>query len=290
MPTLVFAGEGFFVPEDGAIHSFTLDDAGLTPGPVTTQGGTFPMWLKADVSKKVLYTVYSPDEPSEGFVCAYTFGDDGALTPLGEKQSVGGAVPCHCEILGNTLLVANYVGGTVCAVPILEDGSLGPAGCVVDHGKGTGTHLSGRQADAHPHMFTTSPDGKFTFVVDLGTNSVVGYTLTVHDRVACSRTLTKYTEFALHESAGPRHMAFSPTAPFAYILNEMDNTLVPVGCESRALSPLPAPRACAAALSHPCCCCCRCLIVTQADSVARATLLPYRQCRRGHVQLARCPS
>ena len=80
-------------------------------------------------------------------------------------------------------------------------------------------------------MITTSPDGKFVFVVDLGTNSVTGYTLTTHARVACSRTLTKYTEFALHDSAGPRHMAFSPTAPFAYILNELDNTLLPVGCK-----------------------------------------------------------
>ena len=35
MPSLVFAGEGFFEPEDGAIHSFTLADGALTPGPVT---------------------------------------------------------------------------------------------------------------------------------------------------------------------------------------------------------------------------------------------------------------
>ena len=138
MPTLVFAGEGFFAPNDAAIHSFTMDGAGLTPGPVTKQGGTFPMWLAASgsPSKRVLYTVESPDEEAEGFVCAYAVNADGALTPVGEKQSVGGAVPCHCEVLGNTLLVANYVGGSVCAVPILEDGSLGPAGCVVEHGPG----------------------------------------------------------------------------------------------------------------------------------------------------------
>jgi 6-phosphogluconolactonase (cycloisomerase 2 family) len=231
MPTLVFAGEGFFAPEDGAIHSFTLADGALTPGPVTKQGGTFPMWLETHPSKPVLYAVYSPDASAEGSVCAYTMAPDGTLTPLGDRQPVGGSVPCHCEVLDTTLLVANYVGGTICAVPILEDGSLGAAGCVVDHVSGTGTHLSGRQAGAHPHMITASPDGKFVFVVDLGTNSVVGYTLAVHDRVACSRSLTKHTEFAVHDSAGPRHMAFSPTAPFAYILNELDNTIVPVGCK-----------------------------------------------------------
>lgn len=231
MPTLVFAGEGFFEEEDGAIHSFTLGNDGLAPGPVTKQGGTFPMWLAANKPSTVLYAVYSPDEGAEGSICAYKIGINGALTPLGGRQSVGGAVPCHCEVLDSTLLVANYMGGNICALPILEDGSLGPAGCVVEHGPGAGTHISGRQATGHPHMITASPDGKFVFVVDLGTNSVIGYKLTVLDRVACNRTLTKYTEFALHDNAGPRHMAFSPTAPYAYILNELDNTLVPVACK-----------------------------------------------------------
>eukprot|EP01049_Picozoa_sp_SAG25_P009995 SAG25_NODE_1042_length_4197_cov_5.368960_6_plen_276_part_00 len=234
MPTLVFAGEGFFVPDDGAVHSFILGKMGLTPAGVTKQGGTFPMWLAADAGRQTLYAVYSPDAEGEGCICAYRFDTQGALTPLGDKQCVGGAVPCHCEVLGDTLLVANYMGGTICALPILQDGALGPAGCVVEHGPGAAVHVSGRQATAHPHMLTASPDGRFVFAVDLGTNSVIGYTLTVHNRVACGRSLTRYTEFALHDGAGPRHMAFSPVAPFAYVLNELDNTLVPLGCACTA--------------------------------------------------------
>ena len=66
MPTLVFAGEGFFNPDDGMIHSFTLGDAGLSSGPVTKQGGTFPMWLTTGADKKILYTVDSPDDEGEG--------------------------------------------------------------------------------------------------------------------------------------------------------------------------------------------------------------------------------
>jgi 6-phosphogluconolactonase len=141
---------------------------------------------------------------------------------------------CHCSVHNKTLLVANYMGGTICALPINDDGSLGPAGCVVETGTGTATHVSGRQATAHPHMITPSPDGRFVFVADLGTNSVIGYTLTIHARVACSRTLTKHSEFSLHENAGPRHMAFSPTAPFAYVLNELDNTVVPLRYDAEA--------------------------------------------------------
>jgi hypothetical protein len=55
MPTtLVFAGEGFFSPDDGKIHSFTLRGDQLLPGPVHKQGGTFPMWLVSDAACKFL--------------------------------------------------------------------------------------------------------------------------------------------------------------------------------------------------------------------------------------------
>ena len=99
-----------------------LGDDGFTPGPVTKQGGTFPMWLVPDVEQHFLYAVSSPDGEAEGCVHAYDLC--GGLKPVGEKQSVGGAVPCHCSVNGSTLLVANYVGGNICALPILDDGSL----------------------------------------------------------------------------------------------------------------------------------------------------------------------
>jgi hypothetical protein len=55
MPTtLVFAGEGFFSPDDGKIHSFTLHGDQLVAGPVHKQGGTFPMWLVSDAACKFL--------------------------------------------------------------------------------------------------------------------------------------------------------------------------------------------------------------------------------------------
>ena len=39
------------------------------------------------------YAVDSPDGEGEGFVHAYAIGADGTLTPVGEKQAIGGAVP-----------------------------------------------------------------------------------------------------------------------------------------------------------------------------------------------------
>ena len=43
------------------------------------------------------------------------------LNPLAER-TCSSQVPCHCSVNGSTL-VANYVGGNICALPILDDGS-----------------------------------------------------------------------------------------------------------------------------------------------------------------------
>ena len=34
--------------------------------------------------------------------------------------------------------------------------------------------------------------------------------------------------------SGPRHIAFSPTAPFAYAVNELDNTVTPLAYDAKA--------------------------------------------------------
>ena len=69
------------------------------------------------------------------------------------------------------------------------------------------------------------PSGKFLFVCFVGLNWVVGYTLS-------EGTLEKCSEIELHEGAGPRHLAFNPIAPFAYVVNESDNSIVPLRYEA----------------------------------------------------------
>jgi len=256
MPLFVFAGSGFFgVPVldgveeakayvkggskepkaggdagDGEIHSFSLADDGktFTAIEVVSQGGTFPMFLACDDSKRFVYAAETPadDGDAPGFINAYALSDVGKLTLLNRVGS-GGAVPCHLSVVGKTVLVANYIGGSVAALPIQPDGSLGEAASVHSHGDGVGGHPSGRMDKAHPHIIQPDPSRTRAFVCDLGRNSVVGYNLDADTSV-----LTRESEVVLHSGAGPRHLAFSPTAPFAYTVNEMDNTVTPLGYDS----------------------------------------------------------
>eukprot|EP00658_Telonema_sp_P-2_P022849 TRINITY_DN19147_c0_g1_i1.p1 TRINITY_DN19147_c0_g1~~TRINITY_DN19147_c0_g1_i1.p1 ORF type:complete len:389 (-),score=47.24 TRINITY_DN19147_c0_g1_i1:254-1420(-) len=229
--SLVFAGSGFFGPSDlgGQIHAFKLDHQrpALTPIVVTPQPGTFPVWVGSHPSGKILYASETPSTDGTklpGCIHAYSIDAHGVITTLGEPQCVGGTVPCHFSILNEHLLVANYgevSGGSVAALPINPDGSLSPHKCMLPHGAGIGGHPSGRQDESHPHMFQATPDGNFAFVCDLGTNSIWGYSLS-------DGVLSKCSELALHAGAGPRHISFSQAAPFALVLNELDNTCVPL--------------------------------------------------------------
>jgi len=234
MPTFVYAGSGFFgvVPgsketkeNDGEIHSFELTTTLKEPPPrepgdrrppvltptfapleVIKQGGSFPMWLAADEAQRFLYAVDSPTGEEPGLVHAYAVTDDGKLTELNSVSSEG-SVPCHLSVVGKTVLVANYSGGNVAALPIAADGSLGAATSVHVHGPGAkGGHASGRMDAAHPHIILPAPDKKFVFVCDLGCNKIFSYALDAE-----ASKLTPVSEVELPAGSGPRHLAFSPT-------------------------------------------------------------------------------
>lgn len=251
--SLVYCGSGFFgvkpgqgtsapptdgsvLMDDGCIYTFQLNESAgacqLVPHasvPVVKQGGSFPMWIAADESKRFLYVVNAMDTTKPGFVHAYAVKEDGSLQALGRESSQG-IVACHIAVVGKTLLVANFVGGSVAALPIKSDGSLGIATSVHTHSPGfVPAHASGRQGSGHPHQVAPDPQGKFVLVPDLGTNSVIIYELD-----ATNSKLTRTSEVVLHEGCGPRHLAFSPVSPFVYVLGELDNTLTPFHYDAEA--------------------------------------------------------
>src|SRR5271154_7034701 len=59
----------------------------------------------------------------------------GKLAPLNQKNSGGIAAPCHLAVdaTGKCLLVANYGSGSIAALLIRADGSLGDAATMIQH-------------------------------------------------------------------------------------------------------------------------------------------------------------
>src|SRR6187200_2731426 len=115
------------------IHLFRVDRAtgALTPAGVHEMG-TSPSHLALNASGTRLYSANETDRvgrDKEGTVSAFSIGrEDGKLTLLGTVRS-GGAGPTFVSLhpSGKFLLVANYFGGSVAVLPVLEDGKLGDA-------------------------------------------------------------------------------------------------------------------------------------------------------------------
>ncbi|MCL7496806.1 lactonase family protein [Streptomyces sp. MCA2] len=176
-----------------------------------------PSYLALAPSGRTLYAV---DEQQQGAVTAMAPAPDGPPTVLGTR-STGGAGPCHLSVhpSGRWLLTANYLSGSVAVHPLdRATGALGERTDLVTHSSpppGPG------QDGPHAHQIITAPDGRHVLAVDLGNDTVYTYRL---DGTAGKLTQMAYA--TLRPGAGPRHLTFHPSGAFAYLANEVDNTVV----------------------------------------------------------------
>ncbi|MCU4677266.1 lactonase family protein [Catenovulum sp. 2E275] len=83
----------------------------------------------------------------------------------------------------------------------------------------TGSSVTERQTEPHPHWSGWSPEGKFLYAIDLGIDEVKQYFYQ-------NEQWNMRTAATLDAGDGPRHIAFHPTLNQVYLLNELSNTLV----------------------------------------------------------------
>lgn len=169
-----------------------------------------PSFLTLDPTGRHLYAA---NEMVEGAVASYAIDPEtGALT-LVNRQPSGGAHPCHVSLAGESLLVTNYSGGSVAALPIQPDGSLGSATGFAQH---EGVGPTERQTGPHPHSALYL--GGFVYVPDLGLDRVVIYRLVDGE-------LRPTSHVQLAPGSGPRHLAASSDGGTLYLANELNSTV-----------------------------------------------------------------
>jgi 6-phosphogluconolactonase len=184
-----------------------------------------PTFLAVAPGGNFLYAVSEVDEiggKRTGAVDAFARdAATGKLTPLNQQIS-GGSGPCHLSVdaTGKCLLVANYGAGSVAALPIHADGSLGEATTTIQH-TGSGPNPS-RQAGPHAHFILPSPDNRFALNCDLGLDKIFVYRL---DATAATLVTNDPPFATVAPGSGPRHLTFSADGKFAYVINEMGGTI-----------------------------------------------------------------
>ncbi len=185
-----------------------------------------PSFLAIDGSKRHLYAVNEVTEfagKSSGAVSAFSIDSTtGNLNFLNQQPSLG-ADPCHVIVdrTGRFVLVANYTGGNVSVFPVRRDGSLGSATDVVQH-HGSSVNKE-HQEGPHAHCLILDHANRYAFAADLGLDKVLIYRF---DARAGKLTPGKEPWAQLKPGAGPRHFTFHPNGRHAYVINELDSTLI----------------------------------------------------------------
>jgi len=217
------------------IYAFRLDLASgaLEPAGKTT-GVANPSYLAFDATQRFLYAVNElkswQDRPG-GTVSAFAVDPaTGSLTFL-NKQPTHGTDPCHVLVDGprKHVFVANFMSGSVCVLPVRDDGSLGEASDFIQH-QGSGIDPA-RQKGPHAHSVTLDAANRHAFVPDLGLDKLLVYEF---DAQRGMLEPNGVPWLKMKPGAGPRAVALHPGGNFAYLINELNSTLAALAYDAKS--------------------------------------------------------
>lgn len=179
--------------------------------------------------------VYSVSETGDAKAAANAFvfdKKDGTLKLL-NSQLTGGADPCYIELdkTGKHVVTANYSGGSITAFNINGDGTLTTATQLIRFtGKGADAE---RQKAPHLHCVRYSPDGKYLFADDLGTDKIHKFGINESNEGNYLKVGTP-AAFDVAPGSGPRHLDFHPNGKYAYLINELSGAVIAFNYDANA--------------------------------------------------------
>lgn len=221
-------------PKSEGIYVYRFDTKSGDATQVSSAKTDNPSYVIASRDGRYVYSVN--EQPGDngpadqrGGISAFSFdAKSGQLTFLNRVSSDGND-PCYLSISpdGKYLTTANYSvaanpGGSFAVFPLQADGQVGASVLTVHHDGGG--PVKGRQDNAHVHSTVFSPDGKYLFAQDLGTDKLYAYRYTPDgSRGLLGPTEKRYTD--VKAGSGPRHLVFSADGKHAYLTSELTATV-----------------------------------------------------------------
>jgi 6-phosphogluconolactonase len=176
-----------------------------------------PTYLAISRDGKHLFSV---NEVKKGWISSFAFNSISGELKFLNRVSSGGDGPCYVAVddQNKYVFAGNYGSGSLSAVRLNRDGSLS-ADIQFIQLEG-GSIDKNRQQGPHVHATVLSPDNRYLFTPNLGTDKVNIYRV---DGSGISQPLipaeTAFIE--VQAGSGPRHFTFHPNAKFAYLIHEM---------------------------------------------------------------------
>jgi len=184
-----------------------------------------PSFIAIHPTQKYLYSVNrgkADIADQGGSVSAYGIDPaTGRLSGLNNKSSYGDG-PCYVEVdkTGKYVFISHYGEGNLTVISLFKEGLLGS---VSDAKKYTGSSVNPeRQTSPHIHSTVISPDNKFVYVMDLGTDKIYIYEFNSDEGTVRPATTP---EINVIPGGGPRHLTLHPSGNFAYLVEELTSTV-----------------------------------------------------------------
>ncbi len=201
------------------VYKFNTDDGSLSYVS-KAPGVSNPSYVAVSPNQKYVYAV--SELGKKGRINAFSFNrKTGKLNFINKQLSKGGPAYIGIDHTGKYLFTANYQAGSISEFAINDDGSLKPAMLTIQH-HGSSVNKK-RQSSPHVHSTQFTPDNKFLLVDDLGTDYVSQYAFDASTGKVNTEPVHQYK---VHPGAGPRHLSFSPSGKFAYLMTEMGGSVV----------------------------------------------------------------
>jgi 6-phosphogluconolactonase len=176
-----------------------------------------PHYVCLDATQRFLYSAHG--DSSE--IAAYSIdANTGRLTFLGSQETGGdNSSTVTCDPSNRWVVLSNGPG--VAVFPRRDDGSLGPRSDLHLAEGGDGPWRD-HQHGAHPHQAIFDLTGRFVVVPDKGLDRIFVFRF---DAERGKLVANDPPSVKCRYGAIPRHIAFHPKAPYAYVVNEQDSTV-----------------------------------------------------------------
>ncbi|RUR39274.1 lactonase family protein [Vreelandella populi] len=171
-------------------------------------GGAMPLTISRD--RNTLYAV-SRGEPF--FIAAYNIGTQGRLQHIGNTPIETNLAYIQTSIDDSYLLSASFIDHHVSTYPVQEDHRISESA----------KHICDI---SNAHMLSMSPDSTTVLATGLGKDVIYQWQwLTSQANEKAPPPLQSINQLQLPEGTGPRHIAYHPVHPIAYIIGERNGTI-----------------------------------------------------------------
>lgn len=218
-------------PAKEPLRAYNFDeDSGNATYLCGLSGISNPSFMATTSDGKYIYAVKEDGTAETAGAYAIAFDKEkGKLTLLNEVRVHGGA-PCNITLdpTERFVITANYNGGSITVIALDDSAYLKDSVCIIPF---TGKSIDPeRQTKPYLHCVKFSPDGKYLFADDLGTDQIHVFPV-FSEACACdASSLLKTTlqkDIKVKPGNGPRHLTFSSDGKYAYLMSELsDNVTV----------------------------------------------------------------